>query len=80
VIRIAITPAAYEAIERMLALGTVAAEPQVSEKGERLISLEPRWVDRLNSIRGSGQSYSVDALAAGELRHEVARFRCYTLI
>jgi hypothetical protein len=41
-IRIAITPAAFEAIERTLALGAVAAEPQVNEKGERLIWLEPR--------------------------------------
>jgi hypothetical protein len=41
-IRIAITPAAFDAIERTLAFGTVAAEAQVNEKGERLIWLEPR--------------------------------------
>jgi hypothetical protein len=34
-IRIAITQAAYEAIERTLALGTVACEPQPNERGER---------------------------------------------
>ena len=56
-IRIAITPAAYEAIERTFALGAVAAEPQVNEKGERLIWLEPRWVEKLNSIRRPGESY-----------------------
>jgi hypothetical protein len=57
-IRIAITPAAYEAIERTLALGTVAVEPQVNEKGERLIWLEERQVDKLNSIWRPGESYS----------------------
>jgi hypothetical protein len=57
-IRIAITPAAYEAIERTLALGTVAVEPQVKEKGERLIWLQERQVDKLNSIRRPGGSYS----------------------
>ncbi len=47
-----------EAIERTLALGAVAAEPQLNEKGERLIWVEPRWVDKLNSIRRPGESYS----------------------
>jgi hypothetical protein len=32
-IRIAISPAAHKAIERTLALGTVAVEPQANEKG-----------------------------------------------
>jgi hypothetical protein len=57
-IRIAITAKAYEAIARTLALGAVVAEPQVNEKGERLIWLEPRRVDRLNSILRPGESYS----------------------
>jgi hypothetical protein len=57
-IRIAITVEAYEAIERTLALGTVAAEPQLNERGEHLIWLEERWVDKRNSIRRSGESYS----------------------
>jgi hypothetical protein len=57
-IRIAITPAAFEAIERTLALGTVAAESQVDEKGERLIWLEERRLDKLNTIRRPGESYS----------------------
>jgi hypothetical protein len=35
VIRIAITPAAFEAIERTLALGAVATEPLLNESGER---------------------------------------------
>jgi hypothetical protein len=58
VIRIAISVEVYEAIVATLALGTVAAEPQINEKGERLIWLEPRWVDKLNSIRRPGESYS----------------------
>jgi hypothetical protein len=58
VIRIAITEAAYEAIARTLALGTVAVEPQPNENGERLIWLEERWLDKLNSIRRPSESYS----------------------
>jgi hypothetical protein len=56
--RIAITPAAYEAIERTLALGAVVAEPQLNENGERLIWLEERRLDKLNPIRHPGESYS----------------------
>jgi hypothetical protein len=50
-IRIAITSEAYEAIARTLALGAVACEPQPNDNGERLIRLEERWLDKLNSIR-----------------------------
>jgi hypothetical protein len=57
-IRISITEAAYEAIARTLALGTVACEPRPNENGERLIWLEQRRLDKLNSIRRSGESYS----------------------
>jgi hypothetical protein len=46
---IAITEAAYEAITRTLALGTVACEPQADKSGERLIWLEERRLDNLNS-------------------------------
>ena len=54
--RIAITAEAYEAIARTLALGTVKCEP--NEKGERVIWIEECWLDKLNSIRRSGESYS----------------------
>jgi hypothetical protein len=57
-IRIAITAEAYEAIARTLALGTVACEPEPNKNGERLIWIEERRLDKLNSIRGSGESYS----------------------
>ena len=52
-IRIAITAEAYEAIERTLALGTGASEPQPNANGERVIWIEERWLDTLNSIRRS---------------------------
>jgi hypothetical protein len=57
-IRIAITAEAYDAIARTLALGTVACEPQPNENGERLIWVEERRLDKLNSIRRSDESYS----------------------
>jgi hypothetical protein len=57
-VRIAITAEAFEAIARTLALGTVACEPQPNENGERLIWLEERQPDKLNSIRRFGESYS----------------------
>jgi hypothetical protein len=43
-IRIAIPQAAYESIERRLALGTVACGPQPNKNGERLI-----WLEELGS-------------------------------
>jgi hypothetical protein len=57
-IRIAITAEAYEAIARTLALGTVACEPQPNENGERVIWIEERWLDKLNSVMRTGESYS----------------------
>jgi len=46
-IRIAITGAAFKAITATLPLGSVAYEAEVTEKGERLIWIEPSVVDRL---------------------------------
>lgn len=57
-IRIAITPAAFEAIAATLPLGSVGFENGVNKKGERVIWLEPRMVDRLGALRGPGESYS----------------------
>jgi hypothetical protein len=57
-IRIAVTVEAYEAIARTLALGTVAAERQVAADGERVIWLEDSWLNKLNSIRRPGETYS----------------------
>ena len=57
-IRIAITPAAFEAIAATLPLGSVGYEPQPNAKGERLIWIEAAIVDRLGAMRGPGESYS----------------------
>ncbi len=57
-IRIAITPAAFEAIAATLLLGSVGYENPVNEKGECLVWLAPEVVDRLRAMRGPGESYS----------------------
>ena len=51
-------PSRFEAIAKTLPLGSVAYEPAVEEGGLRYIWLEPRWLDRLKSYRGPGESYS----------------------
>jgi hypothetical protein len=57
-IRIAITPAAFEIIAATLPLGSVGYKNGSSESGERLIWLDARMVDRLGALRGPGESYS----------------------
>jgi hypothetical protein len=57
-IRITITPEAFEAIASTLPLGSVGYEPELGQKGERFIWLEARVVDRLRFLRGPGESYS----------------------
>ncbi len=51
-IRIAITAAAFEAIEHTMPLGSVAVEPKADEKGERQIWLEPHILAKLKALRG----------------------------
>jgi hypothetical protein len=58
VVRIAITQAAFEAIARTLPFGSVSFENKITENGERLIWLERRMLDKLNSYRRAGESYS----------------------
>ena len=58
IIRIAITPAAFDALARTLPLGSVGFEREVNEKGERLIWLEERGVNKLAAMRGPGETYS----------------------
>jgi hypothetical protein len=55
---IAITPEAFEAIARTLPLGSVEFENATNERGERLIRLDPAVIDRLRSLRGTGESFS----------------------
>ena len=57
-IRIAITPAAFEAISATLPLGSVGFEREPDAKGERQIWVEAAVVDRLAAMRGPGESYS----------------------
>ena len=57
-VRIAISQAAFEAIARTLALGSVSFENKTDERGQRLIWLDRAVVDRLRSLRGPGESYS----------------------
>jgi hypothetical protein len=58
VIRIAITPAAFEAIAASLPLGSVGFEAAPTKSGERAIWIESAVVDRLGAMRGPGESYS----------------------
>ena len=57
-IRIAISQAAFEAIARTLPLGTLSFENMIDEDGNRLIWLERRILDKLNSYRRAGESTS----------------------
>jgi len=57
-IRISITPAAFEAITATMPLGSVNFETHTSANGERFVRLEPHVVDRLKAMLGPGESYS----------------------
>jgi hypothetical protein len=57
-IRIAITPAAFEAIASTLPLGSVSYENATNERGERYVWLPPNVVDRLRAQRRPGEGYS----------------------
>jgi hypothetical protein len=58
VIKLAISPAAFEALTRTLPLGNVVYENGTNERGERTIWLAPNVVNRLKAMRGRGESYS----------------------
>jgi hypothetical protein len=57
-IRIAISPEAFEAIARTLSLGSMSFENNANDRGERLIWLQPNVVNRLRTMVGPGESYS----------------------
>ena len=57
-VRIAISQAAFDAIAKTLSLGSVGFENATNEHGNRLIWLERRMLDKLNSYRRAGESYS----------------------
>jgi hypothetical protein len=50
-VRIAISQAAFEAIARTISFGSMSFENKIDENGERLIWLERRMLDKLNSHR-----------------------------
>ena len=56
-IRITISPAAFEAIAATLP-SSVGYERLRAPSGDFFIWLEPRFVDRLRAIRSPGESYS----------------------
>ena len=66
-IRVAITPAAFQAIAATLPLGSVGYEGEPDAKGERLIWLEAAIVDKLAAMRGPGESFSDVILRLVEL-------------
>jgi hypothetical protein len=67
-IRIAISLEAFDAITATLPVGSVAVEPVLDGKGERLIWLALHVVNKLRRLRGPGESYSdvIIRLAAGD--------------
>jgi hypothetical protein len=57
VIRIAVTPIAFDAIASTLPLGSVGYEAEPHEKGQRLIWVEAAVLERLRTMRRPGESY-----------------------
>ena len=57
-VRIAISQTAFDAIASTLPPGSTGYENAVNEKGERLIWLERRMLDKLNSYRRADESFS----------------------
>ena len=68
-VRIAISQAAFDAIASTLPPGSTGYENAVNEKGERLIWIERRMLDKLNSYRRAGESYSDVILRLAKASH-----------
>jgi hypothetical protein len=66
-IRISITATAFEAIAATLPFGSIGVERDPDDKGERMIWLEPRVLDRLKALPGPGESYSDVILRVAEV-------------
>jgi hypothetical protein len=58
VIRISISPAAFEAIAATLPLGSAGYEAKRSDQGEYLIWLQKGALSRLDALRRPGEGYS----------------------
>ena len=65
-IRLAISPAAFDPIAATLPLGSVG----YNEKGERLIWIETAVADKLAAMRSPGESYSDVILRIATTPHE----------
>ena len=70
-IRISITPAAFEAIAATLPLGSVGFEPKIDAKGQHLIWVEAAVADRLTAMRRPSESLSDVILRLVELEAKV---------
>ena len=70
-VRIAITQAAFDAIAATLPPGSTGYENAVNDKGDRLIWLERRMLDKLNSYRRAGESYSDVILRLAAMKPDV---------
>jgi hypothetical protein len=57
-IRIAITPAAFDAIAATMPFGSANIEPTLTADGERFIWQERAAVNKLRALRQPGESYS----------------------
>ena len=57
-IKLAISPAAFEALTRTLPLGNVVYENGTNEKGRAHHLARANVVNRLKAMRGRGESYS----------------------
>ena len=65
-IRIAVSQAAFEGVAA-IRLGRIVYEPEPNPKGERLIWVERRALDRLEALRALSEGYSDVILRLVEL-------------
>jgi hypothetical protein len=72
-VRISISQAAFDALAAMLSLGSVGYESEPDARGERLVWLEPRVVDRLAAMREPSESYSAVILRLIEVEVSIRR-------
>ena len=62
-IRITITAAAFDALAASAPLGSLGFERHPADDGQRLVWLEPRFVDRLRAMRAPGGSTATSSCA-----------------
>jgi hypothetical protein len=66
-VRIAVSQAAFEAVATIFPFGRVVYEPERNARGERLIWVERRALDKLDGVRALSESYSDVILRLVEL-------------